>query len=178
MPTPPAPVIRPAIEADLPRLVAVEVAAGQSFREIGMTVVASHVPDVAGMRAALEEERLWVTVVGSAVAGYVSAEVLDRNAHVAQVSVAPDFAGRRLGAAMVELVEEWGRNAGCRATTLTTFRDVAWNAPYYARLGYRVLADDEIGPELAQTMAHEASLPGLDAELRCAMGKPNRQPGG
>jgi GNAT superfamily N-acetyltransferase len=116
---------------------------------------------------------LWVTEVGPDVAGYISAEVLDGNAHVAQVSVAPDFAGRALGRAMVELVEEWGRTAGLPATTLTTFRDVPWNGPYYRRLGYRVLPDDGIGPELARTMAHEASLPGIDAALRCAMVKPH-----
>lgn len=74
---------------------------------------------------------------------------------------------------MVELVEEWGRGAGRPATTLTTFRDVPWNGPYYRRLGYRVLAQAEIGPELARTMAHEATLPGIDAALRCGMIKPN-----
>ena len=112
-----------------------------------------------------------MTEVGSEVAGYVAAEVLDGNAHVAQVSVAPEYAGRALGRAMIELVEEWGRAAGRPATTLTTFRDVPWNGPYYLRLGYRVLPDEGVGPELAETMAYEASLPGIDASLRCAMVK-------
>lgn len=51
-----------------------------------------------------------------------------------------------------------------------------WNAPYYLRLGYEVLADNQIGPELARTMAYEASLPGIDTSLRCAMIKPNDSP--
>lgn len=168
------PQIRPAVEADLPRLVEVEVAAGQLFRTVGMPEVAGDVPQVSDLRGALVAGRLWVTQVGSVVAGYVAAEVLDGNAHVAQVSVVPDFAGRRLGRAMIELVEAWGRAAGRPATTLTTFRDVPWNGPYYLRLGYRVLAEEEIGPELARTMAHEATLPGIDASLRCAMVKPHR----
>jgi len=74
---------------------------------------------------------------------------------------------------MVEFVEQWGRAAGRPATTLTTFRDVPWNGPYYVRLGYRVLPDEGVGPELARTMTHEASLPGIDGSLRCAMIKPN-----
>ena len=168
------PWIRPGAETDLERLVAVEVAAGQLFRTVGMAEVAEDVPQVADLREAVEEDRLWVTQVGPEVAGYVVAEVLDGNAHVAQVSVAPDFAGRALGRALIEHVEEWGRAAGRPATTLTTFRDVPWNGPYYLRLGYRVLAEAEIGPELARTMAHEATLPGIDAALRCAMVKPNR----
>jgi hypothetical protein len=28
---------------------------------------------------------------------------------------------------------------GVQALTLTTFRDVDWNAPYYSRCGFRVL---------------------------------------
>ena len=168
-----ASVIRPATDADVQRLIEVEIDAGQVFRTIGMPMVAEGVPDVADLREAIEAERVWVTEVGSAIAGYVKAEALDGNAHVAQVSVAPDFAGRALGKAMVELVEQWGREAGRPATTLTTFRDVPWNGPYYARLGYRVLPAEQVGPELARTMAHEASLPEIDAALRCAMVKAN-----
>lgn len=159
------------MEADLHRLVVVEVEAGQVFRTIGMTKVAEDVPQVSDLREAAEAERLWVTEVGSEVAGYISAEVLDGNAHVAQVSVAPAYAGRALGRAMIEFLEDWGRAASRPATTLTTFRDVPWNGPYYLRLGYRVLREDDIGPELASTMAHEASLPGIEASLRCAMVK-------
>lgn len=165
--------IRPAAEADLLRLVEVEVEAGQLFRSVGMAEIADDEPDVADLREAAEAQRLWVTRVGAEVVGYVAAEVLDGNAHVAQVSVAPSHAGHGLGRAMIEHVEEWGRLAGRPATTLTTFRDVPWNGPYYRRLGYRVLPDERVGPELARTMAHEATLPGIDASLRCAMAKPN-----
>jgi GNAT superfamily N-acetyltransferase len=170
------PRIRPATEVDLQRLVDVEVEAGQLFRAVGMSKVADDVPQIAELRQAVEAERVWVTEVGAEVAGYITAELIDGNAHVAQVSVAPDHAGRRIGKAMIEFVAAWGRTAGCPATTLTTFRDVPWNAPYYLRLGYEVLAENEIGPELARTMAHEASLPGIDASLRCAMIKPNDSP--
>lgn len=168
------PTVRPAEEADLERLVAVEIEAGQLFRTVGMSEVAQDVPRIEDLRDAVEAHRVWVTDVGHQIAGYVTAEVLDGNAHVAQVSVAPDYAGRRLGMAMIAFVEEWGRAAGRPATTLTTFRDVPWNGPYYRSLGYRVLPGDLIGPELAETMAHEAALPGIDASLRCAMIKLHR----
>ncbi|HHU39052.1 MAG TPA: GNAT family N-acetyltransferase [Propionibacterium sp.] len=170
------PTIRPAAETDLPRLVEVEVAAGQLFHTVGMPLVAADVPQIAVLRKAVLADRIWVAVVGAQVAGYISAEVVDGNAHIAQVSVAPDYARRGIGKAMIEFVEAWGRTAGCPATTLTTFRDVPWNGPYYLRLSYEVLADSQIGPELARIMEHEASLPGIDASLRCAMTKPNDSP--
>jgi GNAT superfamily N-acetyltransferase len=166
-------VIRPARAADLQRLIEVEVEAGQLFHTVGMSEVAADVPEVSPLRAAMTEDRLWVMQHGAAIAGFVTAKVLDGNAHVAQVSVAPAFHRRALGRRLMEFVERWGRAAGRPATTLTTFRDVPWNAPYYERLGYRALVGHDIGPELTRTMAHEASLPGIDASLRCAMIKSN-----
>jgi GNAT superfamily N-acetyltransferase len=165
--------IRPAAEVDVPRVVEVEIDAGQAFRAVGMSDIADAVPDMSALRTAAAAQRVWVAEVGTELAGFITADMVDGNAHVAQVCVAPAYAGRGYGKAMIELVEAWGRSAGCPATTLTTFRHVPWNAPYYARLGYTVLADGDMGPELRRIVTHEASLPGIDASLRCAMTKPN-----
>ena len=177
MPRSPLPSIRPAAEADLQRLVQVEVSAGQLFRDAGLVEVAEHEPDAVELLQAISGGRAWVIGAGKdavdVVAGYVIAEVLDGNAHIAQVSVDPRHAGRGLGRALIEHAEAWGRRAGRAATTLTTFRHLAWNAPYYLRLGYRALGEAEIGPELERVMAHEASFPGMQLAVRCAMVKPN-----
>lgn len=164
--------IRPASEGDLAGLAELEVAAGQLFHSVGLHEVAAHESTAEELREPLERHRIWVAERGGDVAGYVVAEVLDGNAHIAQVSVAPEHGRQRIGARLVAWVEEWGRAAGRPATTLTTFRDVPWNAPYYARLGYAELPTASIGPELAATMAHEAAMPGIEADQRCAMVKP------
>lgn len=168
------PEVRAAAESDLPNLVALEVEAGQLFHTVGMSEIADHVPEISSLREALEDDRIWVAHEQSEVLAYVVAEVLDGNAHVAQVSVAQRYARRAIGRRLIELVESWGSGAGRPATTLTTFRDVPWNGPYYARLGYRELPAEHIGPELARTMAHESTLPGIDASRRCAMVKVNQ----
>jgi hypothetical protein len=51
---------------------------------------------------------------------------------------------------------------------LTTFSDVPWNAPLYRHLGFRVLDDDDIGPELRARRADEAAR-GLDPASRVCM---------
>ncbi|MGO9907868.1 MAG: hypothetical protein ACLPY3_19445 [Solirubrobacteraceae bacterium] len=57
------------------------------------------------------------------------------------------------------------------ALTLTTFRDVPWNAPYYARLGFVVLEAGEQGPELRALIERERnSIPSDMA--RVAMRRP------
>ena len=55
--------------------------------------------------------------------------------------------------------------------TLTTFAEVPWNAPYYARLGFTILATDQLTPGLRRIRDHEVAR-GLDAWPRVAMRRP------
>ena len=135
-----SPSIRPATPSDLDTLAALEVEAGQLFRSVGMPEVAEHDADLEGLRRSQGRGLVWVAEEDGEVAGYVVAALVDGNAHIEQVSVAPAHARRGIGAALIGQVEAWGRSQGAPATTLTTFRDVAWNGPYYARLGYREMS--------------------------------------
>jgi hypothetical protein len=54
------------------------------------------------------------------------------------------------------------------AITLTTFTDVPWNGPLYRHLGFRVLTDDELGPELRALRDRETAH-GLDPAQRACM---------
>ncbi len=42
---------------------------------------------------------------------------------------------------MLEQVIKTARQAAYPAVTLTTFRDVPWNAPFYTRLGFSMLSE-------------------------------------
>jgi hypothetical protein len=57
---------------------------------------------------------------------------------------------------------------GVPALTLTTFRDVPWNAPYYARIGFRVLVEAELTQGLRGIRDAEAAH-GLDRWPRVCM---------
>ncbi len=54
------------------------------------------------------------------------------------------------------------------AVTLTTFRDIPWNAPLYARLGFRELSTDRLSPVLAALVREEAER-GLESARRVVM---------
>lgn len=162
--------IRAATPDDVERLQAIEFAAGAAFVHIGMPEIAADDPlpadELERYRAA---GRSWVvTDEGDRAVAYLVADVVDDLAHVEQVSVHPDHGRQGIGRRLLDHVAEWARTEGHTAITLTTFRDVPWNAPYYEHCGYRVLPDDERGPELVARMAHEAAL-GLDPTQRVAM---------
>jgi hypothetical protein len=50
---------------------------------------------------------------------------------------------------MLEQVIESARQAAYPAVTLTTFRDVPWNAPFYTRLGFSMLSELRLPAGLA-----------------------------
>ncbi|CAN5517152.1 GNAT family N-acetyltransferase [soil metagenome] len=65
-------------------------------------------------------------------------------------------------------VASWAHEKGLDGLTLTTFRDVPWNAPYYRRLGFTDLPDTEWGPHLRAKVAREAAA-GLSRWPRVVM---------
>ncbi|WP_432542547.1 GNAT family N-acetyltransferase [Kineococcus sp. SYSU DK002] len=166
--------IRPAEDRDLPRLQDVERAAGVAFRDVGMAAIADDdPPTLATLRAYCAAGRAWV-VTGDAddvPVAYLLLDVVDGAAHVEQVSVHPAHARRGLGRRLLGTATGWAADHGLDAVTLTTFAEVPWNAPYYARLGFTVVPDDEAGPGLRAVRRHERDL-GLDAWPRVAMRRP------
>ncbi|WP_326565836.1 GNAT family N-acetyltransferase [Amycolatopsis rhabdoformis] len=161
--------IRLARPADLAALGPLEIAAAEPFRGIGMAAIADDEPfSVAELQPYQAEGRCWVADVSGVVAGYLIADVVDGNGHVEQVSVLPTFARRGWGRLLLDAAGSWAASRGLPALTLTTFRDVPWNAPYYARLGFRELPPASWGPALRAIREHEAAL-GLDRWPRLAM---------
>jgi GNAT superfamily N-acetyltransferase len=100
--------------------------------------------------------------------GFGVAILLDASAHLHEMDVLPAHARRGLGRALVERVAQWARESGYPWLTLTTFRHLAWNAPFYARLGFVEIPAKDIGPELRHALDKEAE-DGLDPVKRMAM---------
>lgn len=163
-------ITRPASTEDGPTLQAIERAAGQRFRDVGMPDIADDEPAPLEILAAYASAgRSWVAVDGEDTPlGYVLVDVVDGNAHIEQVSVHPGHQGEGIGRALVDRVRRWAADGGLPALTLTTFVDVPWNEPLYRHLGFRVLAEDEIGPELRALREVEAAH-GLDPTRRVCM---------
>ena len=150
------PIIRPALPADVLGLPAIEAAAGEAFRTVGMPEIADDpLPDVQQLKRHASDGRVRVATVSNEVVGYALAGVRDGSAHLEQVSVHPDHAGQRIGADLIDAVTSWARDRGDDRLTLTTFADVPWNAPYYRKLGFRALPDDALGPQLAAELSAE-----------------------
>jgi GNAT superfamily N-acetyltransferase len=158
--------------AHAPRLQAIERASGARFRDIGMADIAEHEPTPASL---LEDRArsgsLYVALDAGAVpVGFLIWSPKDGFAYIEEVSVHPNHAGHRLAARLIDFLAEDVRGR-FPAVTLTTFRDVAWNGPYYAKLGFKEFPRDQAGPEHAQSWRDQAE-DGLDMSRRLFMSRP------
>lgn len=165
-------VVRPAVDEDIPVLQDVEIDAGRLFREAGLGVIADDDPPEASVLAGhVARGTAWTAELDSTVVGYAIASVVDGEGHLDQVSVRRAVAGRGIGRLLIDEVCRWAVAQGYDALTLTTFSDVPWNGPYYARLGFEVLPADRWGPEL-ETIRRRERLAGIDVAPRIAMRLP------
>jgi ribosomal protein S18 acetylase RimI-like enzyme len=162
--------VRPSREDEGPLLRQIERLAGERFRQVGLDSVADDEPaTVEELAAYARVGRSWVAVDdGGQPLGYVIVDVVDGQAHIEQISVRPDRQRSGIGQALIDQVRRWARETGRSAITLTTFTDVPWNRPWYERLGFVVLRDHQIGPDLQAVRDAEARH-GLNPEERVCM---------
>ena len=90
--------------------------------------------------------------------------------HLEEIDVHPLHGRRGIGAALVETVCAWARDCGYAQITLTTYRDIPWNAPFYAKLGFEVLSVTELTAALRERVESEAAR-GLGMDRRVVMRK-------
>ena len=119
-----------------------------------------------GLLRAIGDGRAWVAVDDEAVIGFAIAWTVDGEGHLDEVAVAPDHGRRGVGRALVDEVVAWTAARQLPSITLTTFRDVPWNAPYYEKLGFVTVT--ELSPAL-QALLDEQATWGLDPALRVVM---------
>lgn len=155
--------------SDLPHLAAIELEAA--------TLLAGHAPEsvlleTTGhnvLEAACRDGRLWVARAGDVPVGFAHVEIFEpRVAHLDELDVHPAHGRRGLGRRLVLAVCDWATRAGYQSVTLCTFRDVVWNMPFYAKLGFTVVPASALRAALVAVVESETRR-GLDPARRVVM---------
>ena len=162
-------IIRPGRAGEAERLRTIEWAAQQGFAAVGYPELALGEPIAAQILQGAAAAGLLLVVADAhdEAAGFAICEEIDGCLYVHELDVHPDHAGQRLGARLLDGASELARRRRLPALTMTTFRQVPWNAPYYTRLGFAEMRE-EIGPGLALVLARQRAA-GLDMANRMAM---------
>lgn len=160
--------IRPAIPADYAALQDIEVRAGALFVEVGMPEIAAHPPPDLNDFADAEIIFVAVSDDGDRPVGYALIELVDGGTYLEQLSVVPEAGRQGVGTALLDAVVGWARARGDRTVTLTTFRDVPFNGPLYAKRAFTHVPEDEWTDELRAIIAMQAAM-GMDPASRTVM---------
>lgn len=165
--------IRAAGPDELSRLQDIEVAAGAMFRLVGMDAIAEDPPpELSDLAAHQRDGRILVaTDMANLPVAYLTLEELDGWGHIGQVTVHPDHARQDLGRRLIIEAARRAADGGLRGLTLTTFRDVEWNAPYYKRLGFTEVPDNHGSEGIRRVVAAETAH-GLNRWPRVVMEMP------
>ncbi len=146
--------LRQATVADFARLAAIELAAARLFP-------AGRVPDLndtlpaAQLQQGLKDGLLWVAVQQDISVGFTLSTVHEEYLHLLEVAVHPDWGRQGIGRQLVSHVLEQAQQRQLPGVTLTTFRDLEFNGPFYRSLGFVEIPEGQQSPTIASLVAAE-----------------------
>lgn len=161
--------IRLARPEDAPLLPDVERSAAQAFvSQPDLAFIASSPTlSVEEHLSFILQQREWLAVdAQDRPLGFLCGQDCGAHWHIVELSVQQSAQGQGLGRRLIGEAAAWAREQGYAGLSLTTFTSVPWNAPFYARLGFKQLDRPQLSEFLQRQLATEASH-GLPD--RCAM---------
>lgn len=141
---------------------AIELAAAAIFPpgSIPEHILADRVP-LDMLQAAQKENMLWVAVDDhDSPVGYLLLQIVTGLPLLAQLDVHPTHGRKGLGTALIAHGISQVQEIGFNDLYLTTFSHVQWNAPFYEKLGFKVMDEHEL-PEPIFKILQEERIRGL-----------------
>jgi GNAT superfamily N-acetyltransferase len=117
-------------------------------------------------RPHFQAETLWVAEDSGHVVAFLAALPHGDRLHIDEFDVHRDRQGKGVGRRMLAFVADWARSRGFTCLSLTTFRNIPWNAPFYASAGFRDWPPEQAPSSIRQALMKEA---GMGLKDRCAM---------
>jgi ribosomal protein S18 acetylase RimI-like enzyme len=164
--------IRNARNEDIPLLGLVERSAAEIFRTVNLDFLSDGpTMDELFLSKLMNSSHLWVAVNElDRPIGFAGGEIIDGNFHISEISVAQDAQGKGVGNALIGELIRRVKEEGYTTITLTTYRDLPWNGPWYHKLGFLEVKVHEMGEEYSKILDSEAQH-GHDMNFRCIMRK-------
>lgn len=111
------------------------------------------------LRRAQAEHRLWIAIPDlpkSSPIGFIAAKFLLESCFIIEISVHPAHGRKGVGSALIEACCQGTSARGLKWVSLTTFRYVPWNIPFYQKMGFEVVDEASQPSEIRAIVAHEA----------------------
>jgi len=145
--------IRNAEKSEFPTLASIEIAAGKRFFDEGVLKSGEGTTPTA---ANYQDGTCYlVEHATDGPVGFIQVFWHDRFLHIQELSVHPDHQRKGIGAALIAHTLDLARQKDALGLTLSTFRDVSWNGPYYEQLGFEAVSAVGLGKPYVQIRERE-----------------------
>ncbi len=104
---------------------------------------------------------------GDGVVAFAMCHLVEETLYLDQISVIPAHGRKGLGRRLVQRVLREAADLRLSTVTLSTFRDLAWNGPFYRKLGFREIPRRQLSEFMKELEAAQATT--MDVSLRCFM---------
>jgi GNAT superfamily N-acetyltransferase len=172
--------IRSARIEELTMLAQVERSAAVLFLDTPYAFLANDEPlSLDFVQQRFQAGQVWVAVdQPGVVVGFAITREVDDTIYLQEMDVDLAHVRRGLGAALVETVCDWAKLQGYKAISLSTFRDLPWNAPFYTKLGFRILDESglSIGFQRIRQQEMADGLPIFDRVIMSCKLQPTKNP--
>ena len=152
------------------RLREIEDQAGTLFSGLGLideTLDVSFPPEELARLIGIGQ--VWVACTANDVPiGVVIASLREGSVYVEEIDVLPAHGRRGLGGRLLARVCAWAQEQGHLAVTLSTFRDVPWNGPFYRKHAFKDLTPAQWTPGM-RAIRESEERHGLQVEARVFM---------
>lgn len=161
--------IRSARADELHLLAAIEIDAFWALHETGAVAYEPTSLPLDVLEQSLAEGLLFVAVDDEDQPfGFLAGVMKDGSVHIAEIDVVRRRQKQGVGRRLMEAAIAAARTQGAAGVTLTTDRQVAFNAPFYASIGFCMLNDEDRPTVLTQILENEFAH-GADPARRVAM---------
>ncbi|MEM8807546.1 MAG: GNAT family N-acetyltransferase [Cyanobacteria bacterium P01_G01_bin.38] len=165
--------IRLAERSEVAKLSAIEKAAAEPFYDYLSTLelTPDKLDEIVSLPFLLRAQtagRLWVAIVESQPVGFIVGRPLAESFFIVELDVLPSHTRLGIGTALMRTACDYAQAQEFEAVTLTTFRHVPWNIPFYETLGFKVVLVEDLSVEMQEIVEHEDRY-GFKREHRAVM---------
>ncbi len=169
--------IRLAEQLDIPALIAADRAASEMFRSTGLIPDMAAIPESIPadiLAEAIDLKHMIIVADEAGPVGFALIQPIENTLYLDQISVDPAHGRKGLGTALLRAVYQKAIDNECTSVTLSTFRDVKWNGPFYRRVGFKEIARRNMAEWMLEIEAAQSET--MDVSQRCFMQRSVRRP--
>jgi Predicted acetyltransferase len=148
---------------------AIELAAFKTLRQAGAMTGPASASSIEELSDFSRNGLLFAACTSDSVpVGFIAGQIADEWLHIAEMDVHPNWQRHGVGKQLMQAILRIGQQRGLTGATLTTDKMAAFNARFYATLGFEIV-EGEARPSHLAAISEDEIANGFDPARRVAM---------